>query len=89
MAVITLTINDELVSARDGQTLLEIIRERGIDLPTLCYLEGLSGRGGCRLCMVEIAGSPRLFAACVTPAQEGMVVTTHSERLRQVSQDDP
>jgi len=81
MAVITLTINDEIVSARSEQTLLDIIRERGIALPTLCYLEGLSGRGGCRLCMVEVAGSPRLFAACVTRAQQGMVVTTHSDRL--------
>lgn len=81
MPVLTLTINDEIVSARSGQTLLEIIRERGIDLPTLCYLEGLSGRGGCRLCMVEIKGSPRLFAACVTLAKESMVVVTHSERL--------
>lgn len=81
MAVITLTLNDEIVSARSEQTLLDIIRERGIELPTLCYLEGLSGRGGCRLCMVEIAGSPRLFAACVTLAQQGMIVTTHSDRL--------
>ncbi len=50
-------------------------------MPTLCHLEGLSERGGCRLCMVEMEGSPRLFAACVTPVQEDMVVYTHTERL--------
>ena len=41
MAVITMTINDEVVSGREGQSLLELIREQGIDVPTLCHLEGL------------------------------------------------
>lgn len=81
MAVITLTINDELVSAREGQTLLDVIRERGIALPTLCHLDGLSERGGCRLCLVEIKGSTKLVPSCVTAVQEGIEVTTHSERL--------
>lgn len=81
MAVVTLTINDELVSAQVGQTLLSVLEERGINMPTLCHLEGLSERGGCRLCMVELVGSNRLFASCVTPVQEGMVVQTHTERL--------
>ena len=81
MAVITVTINDELVSGREGQSLLELVREQGIDLPTLCHLDGLEERGGCRLCMVEMAPGNRLAAACVTPAQEGMVIYTHSERL--------
>lgn len=81
MAVITVTINDELVSGRDDQTLLDLVRERGIELPTLCHLDGLDARGGCRLCMVEVGATNRLAAACVTPAQEGMVINTHSERL--------
>ncbi len=79
MSVITLTINDELVSARTGQNLLEAIREQGINLPTLCYLDGLSTRGGCRLCLVEVSGYPRLQTACTTTATEGMVVVTHNE----------
>ncbi len=79
--VVTLTINDELVSARNDQTLLEVIRERGIDLPTLCHLDGLTERGACRLCLVEMQGSPRLFASCTTYPQEGMVIYTHTERL--------
>jgi len=81
MAVVTLTINDELVSAQEGETLLSVLREHEIDIPTLCRLEGLSERGGCRLCMVELEGSGRLQASCVTQVQEGMVVHTHSERL--------
>jgi len=81
MSVITLSINNELVSANSGQNLLEIIRDHGIELPTLCHLDGLRPRGGCRLCLVEIAGESRLLPACSTPATEGMQVTTHNEKL--------
>lgn len=81
MSVVTLTINDELVSARDGDTLLTVIKEQGISLPTLCHLDGLTERGGCRLCLVEIQGIGKLQPACVTPVQEGQTVVTHSERL--------
>jgi bidirectional [NiFe] hydrogenase diaphorase subunit len=82
MPVVTLTINDELISARSDQSLLEVVRERGIYLPTLCHMDGLSERGGCRLCLVEVQGARGLQAACVTQVSEGLVITTHSERLR-------
>ena len=81
MAVVTLTINDELVSAQEGTSLLSVLRENGIDIPTLCHLDGISERGGCRMCMVELAGNNKLQASCVTPVQEGMIVNTHSDRL--------
>ena len=81
MSVVTLTINDDLVSATSDQTLLEVIREQGIFVPTLCHMDGISERGGCRLCLVEVQGSRSLMAACVTKAAEGMVIVTHSERL--------
>lgn len=81
MSVVTLTINGQLVSAQGGETLLSVMRENKIEVPTLCHLEGLSERGACRLCLVEVAGSHKLMAACVTPVQEGMVVQTHTERV--------
>jgi bidirectional [NiFe] hydrogenase diaphorase subunit len=81
MSVVTLTVNDELVSAQAGQPLLAVLKELGLEIPTLCHLEGLSERGGCRLCLVEVEGNSKLLPACVTPVQEGMVVTTHSDRL--------
>lgn len=81
MTVVTLTVNEQVVTAQQDQNLLSVLREQGIEMPTLCHLEGLSERGGCRLCVVEIEGSNRLHAACVTPVQEGMVVHTHTERL--------
>lgn len=81
MSVITLRINDRLVSGRAGQTLLEVARDNGIDIPTLCWLEGLEPWGGCRLCLVEVAGQGKLLAACLTRAVEGMAVQTETPRL--------
>ncbi len=79
---LTLTIDEKQVSCRAGQTILEVARENGVDIPTLCWIEGLSTWGGCRLCVVEVAGSPKLFAACATQCTEGMIVTTNSARLQ-------
>ena len=78
----TLVIDGHEVSARRGQTILEVAREHNIDIPTLCHLEGLSDVGACRLCVVEVKGNNKLFAACVTTVFEGMEVTTVTERLQ-------
>jgi len=78
----TLKIDGRDVSGREDQSILEVAREYGIQIPTLCYVEGLSKLGACRMCMVEIKGMTRLFPACVTAVDEGMEVITDSERLR-------
>jgi bidirectional [NiFe] hydrogenase diaphorase subunit len=78
----TLVIDEVEVSARAGQTILEVARENEIEIPTLCHLEGLSDVGACRLCLVEIKGSNKLLPACVATVQEGMEVSTNTERLR-------
>jgi len=77
----TLTIDGREVGAREEQSVLEVARENGIFIPTLCDLPGLHTVGACRLCLVEIKGSPRLFPACVTLVREGMEVTVNSDRL--------
>ncbi len=74
----TLTIDDRLVSAREDESILEAARDNGIQIPTLCNLDGLTPVGACRLCMVEVKGSSRLFASCVTMVGEGMEVVTDS-----------
>ena len=79
--VVTLTIDGRDVSARADETIIEVARENRIPIPSLCYLDGLSIWGGCRLCMVEVAGSNRLFAACSTRVAEGMVISTATEKL--------
>ncbi|HAC62119.1 MAG TPA: bidirectional hydrogenase complex protein HoxU [Cyanothece sp. UBA12306] len=82
MAVNTLTINGQLVTASQGKTILEVAKESGISIPRLCYLEGVSSVAACRLCLVEIEGSSKLQPACVTEAQEGIVVQTNTEKLQ-------
>jgi bidirectional [NiFe] hydrogenase diaphorase subunit len=77
----TLTIDGRDLSARANETILDIARQNGISIPTMCELEGLSSPGACRLCLVEVKGSNKLLPACLTRAEEGMEVTTNSERL--------
>lgn len=78
----TLRIDGRDVSARQNETILEVARENGIFIPTLCTLKGLSNVGACRLCLVEVKGIARLQPACVTRVEEAMEVTTNSERLQ-------
>jgi bidirectional [NiFe] hydrogenase diaphorase subunit len=83
MSVVTLTINGQLVSARADDTILTAARDAGIAIPTLCYVDGLSAHGGCRMCLVEIAGNPRLQPACFMRVSEDMDVRTDTDRLRE------
>ncbi len=78
---LSVRIDGELVNATEGQSILQVARTAGKYIPTLCYLEGLSSVGACRLCIVEVSGSGRLLPACTTPAQDGMSVTTNSPKL--------
>jgi bidirectional [NiFe] hydrogenase diaphorase subunit len=82
VTVKTLTLDGKPVSAREDETILDLCREHGVPLPTLCHLEGLSSVGACRLCLVEVKGQHRLQPACTLRAEEGMEITTSSERLR-------
>ena len=82
--VITLVIDDKDVSAREDQTILEVARENGINIPTLCHLDGLCSVGACRICLVEVKGIPKLLPACGTKCVEDWVVSTQSERLQEV-----
>jgi len=78
---ITARIDGELVTAREGQSVLEVARQHNKQIPTLCAMEGLAPAGACRLCMVELAGTQRLLPACTTPLREGMSIRTNSETL--------
>jgi bidirectional [NiFe] hydrogenase diaphorase subunit len=75
-------IDGEVVAANAGQTILEVARANNTYIPALCYMEGLSAVGACRLCMVEISGVGRLQPACTTPVQEGLAVVTDSQQLQ-------
>ncbi|HEV2173829.1 MAG TPA: bidirectional hydrogenase complex protein HoxU [Nitrospira sp.] len=83
MKTVSARIDGELITAREGQTVLEAARDHGKYVPTLCYLKGLSATGACRVCMVELAGTDRLLPACTTPVQDGMSIRTTSPRLEE------
>ncbi len=80
--VVTLNIDGRDLSAREDETIIEVCRENRIPIPSLCYLEGISVWGACRLCLVELAGQSRLLAACSTRVAEGMQIQTNTERLQ-------
>ncbi|MBP9002210.1 MAG: [FeFe] hydrogenase, group A [Candidatus Hydrogenedentes bacterium] len=81
--VITVTINGRAFDAEPGMTILQAARAAGVDVPTLCYLEGVQCIGACRVCVVEVEGARNLVASCSTPVAPGMKIHTHSKRVRE------
>lgn len=86
MKTIELVIDGKKVQAEEGATILEVARENGIYIPTLCHDDQLQPAGTCRLCMVEISnnGRKRLVASCVYEVEENLVVKTDSEKIRKI-----
>jgi len=84
--MIELTINERAISVEEGTTILKAAQQNGIHIPNMCYDKRLRPYGGCRLCVVEVEGQPRLFASCSTPAAPGMVVKTETPKLRKARQ---
>lgn len=83
---ITINIDGRDCTGYKGQTILEVAKANGIDIPTLCHHPWLSNRGACRMCVVEVNGNPRLVTACAAPAEDGMVVVAHNEHLSTLRQ---
>jgi NADH-quinone oxidoreductase subunit G len=81
--MVTVTIDGKRVEVPEGTNLVEAARRIGIEIPTYCYHPGLSVVGQCRICFVEVEKMPRLVTACSTLAQDGMVVFTQSERVKE------
>lgn len=79
--MMNITINDKNYQIPEGTTILEAARANGIYIPTLCYLEGVSDIGMCRLCMVEAEGYRSLLPACRTKLTDGMKISTESDAL--------
>jgi formate dehydrogenase alpha subunit len=78
---ITITLDGREVSGYPGMTVLQLARESGVEIPTLCHDDHLSPTGACRICLVENEQNGALLASCVTPIASGMVINTHSPRV--------
>ena len=72
-------IDGEVIAASTDQSVLQVARANGKYIPALCYMEGLSAQGSCRLCMIEISGVKKLQPACTTPVAEGMLVENDTD----------
>jgi formate dehydrogenase major subunit len=81
MQEIILTINNTKVKGFQGDSVLEICKRNGIDVPTLCHLPGITDVAACRMCVVEIDGERRVTPSCTYPARDGLVVKTNTEKL--------
>ncbi|MFP4403664.1 MAG: NADH-dependent [FeFe] hydrogenase, group A6 [Candidatus Woesearchaeota archaeon] len=81
MKKIKLTINGKEIIAKDGEMILDVAKKNKIHIPHLCLDERLERIGACRLCVVEINNSNKLFASCCTPVREGIIVNTHSPKV--------
>ena len=81
-AVVTLKIDDHDVSGLEDQSILQVARDHEIYIPTLCHMDGVSDVGACRLCLVEVKGSPKLVPACIVRVREGMEVFTNPPQLQ-------
>src|SRR5262249_17504581 len=81
---VTLTIDGQSVTVPAGHSIMRAAMDTGIQVPKLCATDSVEAFGSCRLCLVEIAGRPGTPASCTTPVSAGMVVSTQTERLKQI-----
>jgi formate dehydrogenase major subunit len=81
---VALTIDGNAVTVPAGTSIMRAAMDAGIQVPKLCATDSVDAFGSCRLCLVEIAGRPGTPASCTTPVAAGMVVSTQTERLKQV-----
>jgi predicted molibdopterin-dependent oxidoreductase YjgC len=79
---VEVVIDGEPAKVPGGSTILEACRARGLDIPTLCFLETLTPVNVCRVCVVEVTGSRVLVPACSRRVEPGMTISTESERVR-------
>lgn len=82
MDMVNVKVNGIAVSVPKGSTILEAARAAGVEIPTLCYLKEINEIGACRICVVEATGARGLVTACVYPVNEGMEITTNSDKVQ-------
>ena len=86
MSGIAFELDGQRVTAQPGETILKAAQRHGVDIPHLCYSDGLRPDGNCRACVVEIAGERTLAPSCCRAPTEGMKVQAASPRARKSQQ---
>ena len=80
--MVTITIDQQKITAEESVTILEAAQKAHIQIPHLCYLKDINEIGACRICVVELEGKDKLVTACNTIVQDGMVIYTNSPKVR-------
>ena len=80
MSQITITVNGKVCTGQAGETILNIAKANGIEIPNLCYDKSVARYGACGMCVVEVEGNPKLQRACSIEAADGMVIHTETAR---------
>ncbi|MBN1651156.1 MAG: iron hydrogenase small subunit [Bacteroidales bacterium] len=78
---ISINVNGKKIKANQGETVLNVLNEHGIKVPTLCHLKNMFPTGSCRMCVVEHMNSGKLITSCSAAAEDGMEILTHSPRV--------
>lgn len=75
------------IDAKNGELLIDVLLDNGINIPHFCYHKALGKDGNCRMCMVEIEGQKRPQIACDTPVTDGQIIRTHGEKIDRVKKN--
>ncbi|MBN2236423.1 MAG: iron hydrogenase small subunit [Bacteroidales bacterium] len=78
---ITINVNGNKIEAKAGETVLNVLSDHGIKVPTLCHLKNMFPTGSCRMCVVEHKNTDKLITSCSAIVEEGMEILTHSPRV--------
>lgn len=81
--MVSLTIDNQRIEVPEGTSIMRAAAMHHIEIPHLCFLEGLNEIGACRICVVEMEGMERLITACNNVVEEGMVLYTNSPKVRE------
>lgn len=79
--IVNLVIDGKSFQADSNKTILQVAKDNGIEIPTLCYLKDINEPASCRVCVVEVEGAKNLVTSCTTKVREGMVVKTNSNKV--------
>ena len=82
-------IDGKIYEARSDETLLELAKRKGLDIPSLCHKKEFEGMGRCRLCLVEVdeGRGKKVVSACVYPLKDGIEVWTSSQEIDKMRKD--